>query len=86
MFDVSLIPSIKRLLVPERYSVDYTINGLWITRLASRAKEVGAGFEPYRSRGPKCRRLKATTESGETLMIEFASFHDQYESAVDGGD
>lgn len=84
MFDVSLTRTVTRLAVPERYSVDRTFEGLRITRLVSRAMEVGAGFEPYRSRGPRCRRLKATTESGETLIIEFASFDEQYEPAVDG--
>ena len=84
MFEKSLIPSVTRLRLPQRYGVDQNADGLRIRRLDSPPREVGATLEGYRSRGPRCRRLRAVTEEGETLLIEFAAFGDDYGSEVAG--
>ena len=84
MFDKSLIPTISRLRIPERYSVDLAVDGFRVTCMASPQKEVSVTLEPFRSRGPTCRRVLARTENGDKLIIEFATFNDEYDPDISG--
>ena len=84
MFDKTLIPGLTKLRLPERYSADHTSDGLRVTRLTSTPCEVGATFEPFRSRGPTCRRLRATTAEGNEFVLEFGNFDDDYGAEVAG--
>ena len=84
MFDKALIPALAKLRMPERYSADRVADGLRVTRLTSQTREVAATFEAYRSRGPTCRRLRAATEEGEALILEFATFDEDYGVDVAG--
>lgn len=84
MLEKALVPSLKKLSVPERCDSSVRADGLVITRLISPAKTVPAKFEPYRSRGRTCRRLRAVTEEGLVLIIEFATFKEDYGREVAG--
>lgn len=84
MFEKSMIPTLRSLHLPQRYSVDQTVDGLAIRRLESPARRWPATFEAYRSLGHRCRRLRAVTQEGDTLVVEFAAFPNDYGSAVAG--
>ena len=84
MFDKTLIPTLAKLRIPNRYKADLSSGGLRVTCLDSPSRDVAATFEAFRSRGPTCRRLRATTEDGEVLILEFANFDDDYGAQVAG--
>lgn len=82
MIDKALIPVLSKLRVPKRYSLDQSAAGFLIRRLASPPMVLNATFAPYKNRGHTCRRVIATTDQGENIIVEFARFTEQYEPHI----
>ena len=78
------VSEIGKLAIPVKYEVNRQEGGLSLTRVLSSAHVENVEAEPYRSRGPNCRRILVKTESSKRLVVEFRSFPYDYKEDVDG--
>lgn len=75
----STLANLREFVVPEHFEIDRLEEGVVIRRLKSAERIVAATFAPLRNRGTTCRRALATLEDGLRLVLEFASFRDDYD-------
>ncbi|WP_169400878.1 DEAD/DEAH box helicase [Thalassobaculum salexigens] len=59
-------------------------SGLVVRRLFSPPIEVEIALDPFRSRGPTCRRVLARLPDARQFILEFASFDDAYGDEITG--
>ncbi|TAX26710.1 DEAD/DEAH box helicase [Rhizobium leguminosarum] len=72
------IESLCELGLPDEFEINRLDQGVLVRRLRSPGKVVRATFIPLRYRGTTCRRGLATLEDGRKIVVEFASFNDEY--------
>ncbi len=84
MLPVASLPEITTIGLPPRFDVNLTIGGLQLHRLVHPAMDLEATVSAYRSRGANCRRVLATDAEAHETVIEFGSFHDEYDPLMTG--
>ncbi|UIL28468.1 DEAD/DEAH box helicase family protein [Rhizobium leguminosarum] len=72
------LEGLQELVLPDEFEIDRIEQGVNVRRLRSNGKIVRASFVPLRYRGATCRRAMATLEDNRKLVLEFASFNDEY--------
>ena len=83
MLQKEVLPSITGIRVPERFQTESAADGLHVRHfIAPSSDEDIVSIEPFRSRGPSCRRVVATTAAGQRIVVEFGVFGDDYENDI----
>ncbi|QGM99879.1 DEAD/DEAH box helicase [Methylocystis parvus] len=76
--DNKTLEGLRELVLPDEFEIDRVEQGVVVQRLKSPSRVVGASFSPLRYRGATCRRAVAMLEDDSKLVLEFASFNDEY--------
>lgn len=83
MLTAEQIESITHIRLPARYARRNAASGFQLSQRLRDDVEVAANVEHFRCRGPQFRRVKAETDDGITVVIEFTSQRDDYGDVID---